>query len=244
MNHLIYLCCFGDSTFKTLTDLCVRSLRESGKFHGQVIIFTNNGYQAPDLEVESIPVPGILDLFDIRAFKAAAAEYIEEARYDNIMSMDSDMIAIEDINPLFDYCGDSICAMEETPWTEMNGPSCGTCLTPRERILAWGRWGINAGLLCSPAHLFRGYMDMWLNEMRIQRERLRTWINQPPINALVLRRKLRFKAFPREWIDMPPMYSWFGGTFKITPETRILHFCWTDKQQSIRDMQAFVHRDG
>jgi hypothetical protein len=244
MKVAIYLCSLGPSFFKDMTYLCVTSLRRLGRYAGLIIVFTNNGYMAQDEDVHVVPISPALTLFDIREFKASARRYIDGRKFDAVVSMDTDMIAIRDIRPLLVYSGTRICGMQESPWTRMSDVSCSTCLTTRERRVARRRWGINAGLLCTPGTLYEEYMELWEAEIRANRDRLKIWINQPPFNALVLRGQVRFKAYPRRWIEMPPLYHLRNRIPRITADTRILHYCWQAKRLSLLEMELTLMQYG
>ena len=224
-----------------MTELCVQSLRDPGRFSGPIVVFTDNGYRPAEPHVRVISIPQRRDHFERLSFKPNAAEYLDVERYDKILFLDVDIVAIGDVNPLFDYADGSIRGMEESPWTRMDGPSCGATLTEEERRLARDRWGINTGLLCTPCGRFREYMRLWQNEIRRGREKVENhFVDQPPFNALVFRKELPFRPYPRELIDMPPMYTWFGGQFELDPETRLLHVCWTEKERALREMEHYL----
>jgi hypothetical protein len=87
--------------------------------------------------------------------------------------MDCDMIAVDDLTDLFAVSEDSVCGMEEEPWTRMTDPAGGDCLNDEERRRARGRWGINTGFLCVPGRLLAGCLSLWRREM--DRRRSTPW---------------------------------------------------------------------
>ncbi len=235
---LLYLCSLGASRFRSMTELCIRSLRGRGKYAGEILVFTNNGFRTRDPAVRTERAPDGLEKCAMFAFKAGAGKSIDASRYDKILFMDSDMLAVGDMNPFFEHSDDSLCAMEEVGWTRMNKPQCGATLRRREIPAARRRWGINTGLVCTPGKLFRDYMETWESEIWAERAKLKGWFDQSPMNALILRGIVRFKPYPAGWIEMPPMYFWFGGRFRLTKDTKVLHFCWGNKLQSLEEMEV------
>ena len=200
MRPVIYLCSFGPAVYSEMAGLCVKSLRRFGRYAGPIIVFTNNGFLGSDNDTQVVAIPDRLSYFETRTFKARASQYIDGAQHTAVMSIDTDMLAIRDINPLLTYRHERACGMREIPWTRMSDRSCNACLRQTERRLARSRWGINGGLLCTPGHLYERYMVAWEAECVNHRHRLQTWVNQPALNALILRRDIQFTAYPRRWI--------------------------------------------
>jgi hypothetical protein len=238
VRPLIYLCSFGPAVYSEMARLCVRSLRRFGRYAGPIIVFTNNGFRGSDNKTQVVEIPDRLSHFATRTFKAKARQYIDGSKHNVVMSIDTDMLAVRDINPLLTYRHERTCGMREIPWTRMSDRSCNACLRQTERRLARSRWGINGGLLCTPGHLYERYMRAWEAECVNHRHRLRTWVNQPALNALILRRDIQFTAYPRRWIEMPPLYHLRQRDARIQPSTRILHFCWPSKTLSLIEMES------
>jgi hypothetical protein len=237
---LIYLASLGAAVYRCMTELLVRSLRGPGNYRGPILVFTNNGFQSGDGATDVISLSADLDHFAIFETKARAAESIRAEDFDKLLFMDSDMLAIDDVAPLFEHSDAAVCGMVEKPWSRMSDPSCGECLTAAERRRARRRWGINTGLLCTPAPIFRETMALWAEEFRRRYTQDTCWMDQSPFNALVLNGRVRFRAYPRYWIDMPPVYRAGGGRFRVRPQTRVLHFCNGWKQQSVDEMEVLL----
>lgn len=240
MKTLIYLASLGSPVYRRMTELCIHSLREVGGYSGPILVFTNNGYMPQGAGIEAIRIPPGLDLARMQGFKAAAAPAVPAEKYDRILWLDCDMLAVDAVSPLFSGSGEHVRGMVEAPWTRMSDDACGDCLTPAERRRAGTRWGINTGLLCVPSRSYREYMRLWSEEIEIRRDRLTHWPDQTPFNALVLNRRIPFRAYPRGWIEMPPMYFWKGGRLRVTAATRILHFCWAQKRHVVEEMRVFL----
>jgi hypothetical protein len=240
MKTLIYLASLGVPAYRRMTELCIRSLRGVGGYRGPILVFTNNGYEAGDQDIEVAQAPSGLDRFALTGFKVAAATSIATADYDRILWLDCDMIAVDEIAPLFSLGAHHVCAMEEEPWTRMTDPSCGDCLSAAERRKAGRRWGINTGCLSFPGPIFQHSTELWRREMEIRRPVLTHWPDQTPFNALVLSGRIPYRRFPRGWIDMPPMYYWYGGRLRVTEKTLLLHFCWPEKDHTVDEMSAIL----
>ncbi len=240
MARLIALTSLGSSDYRRTAELCLRSLRTHGRFRGDIVVFSNNDFATDDPNVRVLPAPEKLDRRAMHEYKPAAAAQLETSGYDRVLVMDSDMIAIADIAPLFDLADAAVCGVEERPWTRMVDAPCGGCLSESEKRMVGDRWGVNGGLLCAPSTLFRRAMSLWFSEIRAQHGQLNEWLDQPPLNRLIATGQIPFRAYPHGWVDMPPMYRWNGGEFRVTHETKLLHLCWPDKEQASDEMETLL----
>ena len=241
MRTLVYLTCFADPAYAEAARLCIASLRGKGRYEGDIAVLTDGVFpeRTPGATVVRMPRPS--DAFDLRCMKHRAGRILDVSAYDRVLWVDCDVIAIREVAPLFEFCRRGLSAGDEYPFNTLRAPSVGGCLTWWERILFGRRWGVNAGIFCVEARLLRPYLDLWLEEVLRYRARADRWIDQPPLNALIARRRIDFTPYPRGWIEMPPLYEYLGRgrRFVLPPETRLLHYCGIpDKQETLRRMRA------
>jgi hypothetical protein len=241
---LIYLLSFGPRVYAEMTALCIRSLRGAGRYTGDIAVLTDGSFvprDRGDAGVRAIDVGAVGDPFAIKCLKTAAALWLDPRDYDRAVVMDTDMIAVGDVAPLLAGDDDRVRGMEEEPFNTMLAESCGGgLLALDERAAASRRWGINTGFLCTSGRAFAAMLARWRHAIGAQRELANYWADQPYFNRLVLRGELDFVAYPRGWIDMPPMYRWFRGDYAAHPDTRILHLCGNDKHTNVAQMRAGV----
>jgi hypothetical protein len=224
-DTLIYLISLGGPAYAAMTDLCIRSLRTWGRYDADIQVLTDGSWRPGALRAEVVRVPPLHDPQEIKLSKAILSRYVDHGRYRRILYMDTDMLAVADVTPLFDIADDAVSGMIEEPFTTMLNPSCGgDILHPGETDEAGRSWGINAGLLCMSAELFPEVMRLWLGSVQEPPNAKNYWADQPFLNRMVLRGHVRFEPYPRYWVEMPAMYEWFGGDFHLRREQRILHF--------------------
>ena len=144
----------------------------------------------------------------IKAMKPELADVIDHTRYAHIAVMDTDILAIGDVNPIFDLAIDGVLGMlERQLGNTMLAPSCGgELLRPAEYAAAAAHIGICAGFLCATPSVFRHSMTRWARAIRADARRLNFWADQPYFNVLVLRGEIPFQPLPDMWIDNPPQY--------------------------------------
>ncbi len=238
-DALVCLLCFGPAVYARMAEVCVRSLRRWGRFEGDLVVITDGCFRAKSLDVRVIEVGGHRDRLQVQLFKGTAASYVPTERYARIALMDIDMVAIEDVAPLFRADGDAVFGVDEYPFNSMLAPSCGgRLLQLDERACAFEKWGVNSGFLCTAADNFHPVMERWAQTIARQPQQARVNNDQPFFNNLVLRGEVRFQSLERGLIDMPPMYPWHGGEYHLQPNTRLLHFCGDWKDLCLRQMNA------
>jgi hypothetical protein len=241
---LVYLLCFGPRVYAEMTALCIRSLRGAGRYAGDIAVLGDGNFAARDRGdpgVRVVDVGSIGNPFAVKCFKTTAALWVDPCGYDRAVVMDTDMIAVGDIAPLFAGDDDRVHGAEEEPFNTMLAESCGGALLALdERPAASRRWGINTGFVCTSGRAFAPTLARWRLAIGAQRELANYWADQPYFNRLVLRGELDFVAYPRGWIDMPPMYRWFRGAYTAHPDSRILHLCGNDNRARIAQMRAGV----
>jgi len=241
MRRLVYLACFRDPVYVEAARLCIASLRGPGRYDGDIAVLSDGSFPEGTPGVTIHRLPAASDVFGIRSAKLGAARVLDVARYDRILWLDSDVIAVGDVAPLFAFLRRGLAAGDERPFNTLRAPSVGGCLSRWERLRHRFRWGINAGVFCAEAGVFGEYLDLWHAEIERYRASLHRWIDQPPLNALIVRRRIEFTPYPPGWIELPLLYEFMGKgrRFKLRPETKLLHYCGhPDKKEMLSRMQA------
>jgi len=241
MRRLVYLVCAGDPAYAELARLSVASLRGAGRFLGDVAVLTD-GIFARGAGADAVRAGAAGDGLAARRLKLGAWRHLDASRYDRILYLDCDVVAVADVGPLFAFEPASVCAGDEYPFNRMSSPSVGGTLRWWERLRHWRAWGVNAGAVCFPADAFRATLELWAAEMERCLPRLHRWIDQPPLNALVVRGRIPFRAYPRRWIELPPLYEFLGNgrPFALDPATKLLHICgYPDKAETAARMRRY-----
>jgi hypothetical protein len=240
-RDLIYLLCFGDDSYRRMTELCIESLRVWGRFEGDILVFTDGSYRRPPPGVDVIEVPPLDDQFAIKSFKPFASRMIPSERYAHVAVMDADMVAVDDVSGLLPAPDRAIVGMVEYPFNSMLADSCGGALLHlEERPRASRTWGINTGFLSMSGSHVHENMRVWREEIERDAPRGNHWADQPYLNVLVFRGRLAFRRLPRHAIDMPPMYRWFNGDFRLRASTRLLHLCVGRNEVTVSLMSEIV----
>lgn len=240
VRTLVYLTCLSNPIYAEAAQLCIDSLRNHGRYRGDIAVLTDGTFPEGTPGATTVRVPPAGDPLEMRLTRLRVAEILDVSAYDRVLHTDCDVIAIRDVAPLFEFCR-GMSAADERPFNRLRAPSVGACLSRWERILFRFRWGVNAGIFCVEAPLLPQYLAFWRDEVLRNREKLTRWIDQPPLNALIARRKIAFTAYPPGWIEMPPLYEYLGKgrKFVLRPQTRLLHYCGIpDRHETLRRMRT------
>jgi lipopolysaccharide biosynthesis glycosyltransferase len=242
-KHLVYMISMGSSVYHQMTRLCIQSLRQWGKFTGDLVVFTDQPRNFSNLGVTTFSVPAKTTSFEIKLLKSKAAEILDVHKYSNVAFLDSDMIVLRNINSLFCARGSSIACASEFPFHSMLHDVHGSSLLRfEERERAKLKWGLNSGFVAMQSKYFRSNMRIWSNAIIRYRAYLTNAIDQPCLNILVFRGKLRATILPRHAIVLPLMYAWvYRKNFRITAATKMLHLIGADKEACLRAMRS-IHK--
>lgn len=176
-----------------------------------------------------------------KALKPEVAAIVDHARYDKIAYLDTDMIAIGDVDSLLRVSDFGVSAIEERQiGSSMLNESCGQLLLrPDEMAQARETVGICTGFICAKSTVFKQSMMLWLKAIQADQKRLNYWSDQPYFNVLVLRGKIPFEPLPETWVDNPPQYVLLHDVedFHLRDDTKLLHFWWYDKGISLIQME-------
>lgn len=252
MKTLIYMVSSGGPLFEEMTHTFLDSLREQGGYRGEIAVVTDGTFGARGKDVAVIPWQGAGDDFSIKVAKTACHPLLNAARYDRVMLTDVDIVARAPVQPLFDFSDSGVCGGREESITKLwNNPWMSACLTRPERLAAmlWGKltgrpiWGISSGVLLFEGRRFDEWAQLWLDQIHRSRARLGPWIDQPPFNALVFRRRIPFRTFPSSWVHFPALYRQHGlAPAPMPQETILLHFAGLQRARALEAMQHWRQR--
>lgn len=231
-RNLVYLVAVGvdDPRFTEAVGWCVDSLRRWGRFTGDIIILSDPDSAAslrslePDARVVSVDLDQLVSVEHARLrserFQAARLgvdKVVDLGSYDTVMYLDADILAVREIDPLFEAVTEFRYAREFQP---MSGPPFSDSLTDAEYEEARWRRGINSGTYVAPAADLPAMLEVWKAEL--DRSPGGAGYDQPALNAIVLRGAINAAALPSMSVGFPTLSN-FSDHFGS--ETRLLHYC-------------------
>jgi len=229
--NLIYLICYwnNDPMWVEMTTMCVTSLRKLGNYKDKIVIMTdhNQAFMSCDLgdntEVLNVSSNEIIETSNHRngaecfyVAKQKFYKFFDVSPFNKVLYLDSDILVINDIHPLFNISEDFHYAREYLP---MNSPWFNGCLDEDEKEQAnWVR-GANAGTFCVPSNMFSSYMQLWLRS--ICEFPSAVAYDQPVLNALIFRNKISAKPFADYTVAFPQQQTF---SHQLRKQTSILHY--------------------
>jgi hypothetical protein len=157
-------------------------------------------------------------LGDVRDDRRDALGLIDPAPYDQILNLDCDILAMQDINPLFSARDELVYYEEPWHYIQQNPNDVLTCwlMTPQERLIFGDCHPINAGQFLVSSSQARNLQDIWT---RIQGMTDRYGIDQCALNTLVRRQLLPARPFhPYEVANAQMIPRVYWGSY------RLIHF--------------------
>jgi hypothetical protein len=236
-RNLVYLTCFGNAKYFEMSTLCIKSLRTFGAYEGEIFVFSDKDQKFSDLDVKVVKVSGLTSGDQFKCFRTIAYDYFESSLYDKIIYTDTDILAVDKIASFFDHCQGGVSAYQEYGFNTMISVSCGgSLLKARDIEKAYKSWGVNSGFFCMKGNQFKHNMQLWSREIFANLDRINQWSDQPYLNYLILKKKIRFTPFPDQWVMLPPIYAYNHRKFRVSTKTKILLFCWSNLPKSVSDM--------
>jgi glycosyltransferase involved in cell wall biosynthesis len=251
-RNLIYLVAVGidDQRFVTMAQWCVESLRRWGQFDGDIAILTD----AASAEL----FDGLRKLAEIVAVDEAllwnedhdrgrsvrfqmarlnVAKVIDLARYETVMYLDVDILAVKDVRPLFEAVTEFRYAREFVP---MSLPAYSASLTAEELEEARWRRAINSGTFVAPAAVLGSCLEAWSTELN--RSPAGDAYDQPALNAAILRNKFPSAPLAAMSVGFPIMTNFVDH---YSDSTILLHYAGpTDAAMSLMERHVGELRAG
>lgn len=240
MSNLVYFICTGIGEDSIAGDmhvdmchLCMHSLRTMGGYDGEIMVITDredefSGMENVDYTV-GLSSDWVKSLDDIGFLRFGARQWIDTRRYDSIMFLDNDILAINDVNPILDLPENNIVISEEYGINNMffsygkfeNIPF----LEDDEKEEALNRPRINTGIFCMDSEVFLDYTERIEQFVRHCSKNYRyKGVEQHPINAMVLRGEVKYQPIPHGWVEFPIAAMNGGSGAVITDATKLIHY--------------------
>lgn len=201
----------GDAAWHQAFDM-VKSLREEGQFDGDILIFAPHKAEVPGATVVTDTLP--VAFYNPKLAKPWFGMTHDFSRYEKVMLLDTDIIALRPVAPLFAQGG--ICSPADYDKWGTIGLHC----LP-ELPIKRGEKGFNSGTIVAEAHQWPVFARMWwdkLLEVRSERidEQFR-WVDQPIFNHLHWAGYITVNHLPKDSVFL------FHQDQKIGPETILAH---------------------
>lgn len=239
--NLIYLVAVGaaDARFYKCIQWCAHSLREWGKFTGDIIILTDNA--SPELisgvkdyaKVLEIDINALFDPEHQRSdhdkfqvTRLFVYQWIDLSAYKTVMYMDADILAVQDVNPLFNGVNEFRYSREFQP---MSAPMFSDLLTDEELLEAKWHRAINSGVYVAPASYLPECLRLW-KELLDVNPGVHCY-DQTALNAAIFRKIFRAKPLSAFSVGYPAL-AYFNEHFR--PQTQLLHYCGNRRKKFAR----------
>lgn len=225
MRQLIYITVSRTDIYREMCCLCVQSLRAAGRYRGEIQVMCNliDERLAPIADLARLR---ICDMnCDVKDERMEGLSFIDGNQYDAVLNLDCDIMALQDIAPLFE-------GVEGVRWFDEPWGYLGTYeqmytyyLTEAEmRRYAWCHT-INVGHFgVSGTWLSRLYLA-W-KRMLLSKDHIMTGVDQAAFNAVLRRGIIPGRPFDRGLIcnaSKTPEARW--------RESAIIHFAGYGEQR-------------
>ncbi len=220
-RHLAYTLALdhppGARGHSNMARMLVLSLLRTG-FEGDIVVLKNSPaplFQMPRAGVTEILIdagdPGAEDYWNhAQAWKFRVHELIDARRYDKILYLDADCLALRDLTPLLHGAWDVGFYREAGTTMGMTNFNC--FFTPAEaRKLRRG--GVNAGVLAVRASCFHQVMRQWQRIHDGPAPRPKYFTDQAALNRLIADTKLRTHEFARQDVASPFSHDPLPGQY-------------------------------
>ena len=207
----------GEEVYRHMAKILVSSLLRT-YFTGDILAIHNGA--APLFLVERKGVqelmlsPGDDDGYKL---KYRARRWIEAGRYDWVCFLDCDMIALRNIDHLFDPGAE--CDILWQPEGKMNNVAYNSYFRPEEYPRLWHR-GANSGTYAVRGECFDPVMAEWERLDALPPVTPKTLHDQPAWNRMLYDTELRVRRFEREEIKFPLLMHF---SYKEWREAALLH---------------------
>lgn len=236
MTNLIYLICLGIGEGETAPDvhvdmcqMCIDSIRDQGEYDGEIaLVCDRDEFDRVDFVI-NLDASWVIDsLNDIGLLRFKVLEPLDIDRYDSIMFLDNDVLALDDINPIFDLPDRNIVISEEYPISQMyvsTGSWNNMPFLEDEYVKdAKNNPRINTGIFCMDSDI---YLDYCEKIFEYTKECIAFYdyngVEQLPVNAMIIRGELDYQPVPHSWVEFP-IASKNVGPSMVTRYTKLMHY--------------------
>lgn len=208
MKTLVYTTAIGDDHVR-MTQMMVQSLREFGKYEGDIMVFTEK-----PVSIDGAETKVELDMLALHVphlSKVYMGKFMDTTGYDRIMYMDTDIVTIKPIQWLIDLPGTWLCP-EMQVLQEIDKQAFSIASEPCE----FGTMGMNSGMLIADAFDWNKLCQKWWDSCIItQCWKTGYCFDQPVINHLVRHESIEAGLLPPGTMHILHHYS-SGFTDKTT----------------------------
>lgn len=155
VNDLIYMVAKGNS-FLQEAEMCVTSIQRFGNFKGNLKVFTNTLDVPTALKPYAVVVPFELDNWKKGRF--AVRDLIVFEQYNRIVYIDTDMLCLNPLDPIFDSCkcGLTVARETNTLWKKTK-----RFISDEKYESVRNETMINSGFFCISASECYSFLELW-----------------------------------------------------------------------------------
>jgi glycosyltransferase involved in cell wall biosynthesis len=245
--NLIYLVAVGaaDPRFYECVQWSVHSLRQWGRFTGDILILTDNA--SPSLFAAVQDYANVFEVDADALFDAAHQrsdhdkfqvtrllihQLLDLSAYETVMYMDADILAVQNVNSLFEGVNEFRYSREFQP---MSAPMFSDLLTDEELSHAKWRRAINSGVYLAPANYLPECLNAWKAILDANPDV--HCYDQTALNTAVFRDVFRAKPLATFSVGYPVL-AYFGEHYR--PQTQLLHYCGNRRTKFARMRQHYL----
>jgi len=270
-RRLVYTVCIGHGTHRLYTQLAphfVRAVRSVGQHRGDVVVITDE----PDLEipgarmvyVDSRPqyhggpsqVAKAQELFRTgwlnpagKLVKIDAHYLIDFSAYSQVMCLDTDVLPIRPLAPLFDLhaeCPEAMLVTNGVDQERVTNSFNGRVLTAEEKARWKGDVGYNSGFFVVSGTHGPDQLRVWRRVWEETRHIPGKGVDQPVLNAVLYRQDIRWRECRYQMI-FPYLTRGWDRSEKYR-DASLMHFHRMtrsdDAERRLNDFCHHLHRRG
>lgn len=215
--NLIYTLAYGDDALQQAC-LMVESLRRWGCYKDDIVVYTHKPYSIEGARTCHFPDAG--GLWYLPAGKAWVGMTMDVSAYEKVLWMDSDVLAVNDIRPLFEL-GSGFWA----PYDR--------AITPAYKLKK--EWGLqreqvlNTGLVLGEAKHWNQFCRVWWERILTRRDqhKMGDMVDEPALNLLMQEERIQVSMMPENWA----LLLYHDGQ-RLDASTKLLH-CTTLSKYSV-----------
>lgn len=230
--NLIYTLAFGSNCWHQAV-LLVNSLRNAGQFTGDILVFSD--IKAEMLGAKVVNRPDVCAIFNFISARSYIGKDIDVSGYDKVMMLDSDIVAIAPVQPLFER--PSLSAP-----LEVGAPQANDIPNPfalPEFPMRYGECGFNSGTIVGPASTWNAWSKvMWdkVLEVKGSHDWPHPWYDQPILNHIARTGAIELEPLPIGWV------YFFQPGYDLHPDTKLIHVLPGEKERIMRCIYGLTNR--
>ena len=242
-KQLIYLCSFGQDYFD-MAKMLIWSIRNMGNFSDNIVVLVDpetfeKNQNFSDVQLvkfdQSVQNPQLT--------KVLAKDYIGWEKYEQVLYLDTDILVVNNLAPIFSMAQNKILCFED--------------VFPLERW--WFAWkkdmppdlakklGVNSGIFCGKSKNMSSLLNHWQQEHNDLVKSLNVPHDQPAFNKIVFEHLEQFQIVPNienieKYTHIVPTrratrWCLNQGNEKVCHNTTFLHFIWMKQRPKLEKMK-------